>query len=92
MIFRLFDIENKMVCIIITPSLYYAIPDCLSKQFVLKRWAPVVTPASSPGNAQVLKPYPLMLIADWSKSLTEKRGRGTCVFVAFPLTILYYLI
>ena len=79
----MFDIENKMVFIIITPSLYYTIPDCLSKQFVLKLWAPVVTPASSPVNAHVIKPYPLNV--DWLKSLTEKRGRGTCVFVAFPL-------
>ena len=43
----MFEIENKMLFIIITPSLYCNIPDCVSKS-LYKLWAPVRAPVVTP--------------------------------------------
>ena len=66
----MFEIENKMVVVIITSSLYYNIPDCPSK-CLCKLQAPVVAlvcaPAFEPTHQE------------------EKRGHGISLISALPL-------
>ena len=67
----MFEVENKMVVIIVTLRLYCNIPDCLCKHL-----CKLQAPARAPVRAPAPKPRAPILIAE---------EKSTCLFPAFPL-------